>query len=136
MVQHELASVLNLAAALAPAATTDGTRNGADTNLAGYDAATFIFVGGVVTDGTHTPSLQHADDDGAGAAGAYTAVAAADLVGTPVALTSSNDPLVQKLGYKGGKKWVRAVLVTTGATTGGVIGAVCVRGEPGKAAVT
>lgn len=135
MVQHELATTQNVVAALSPAATTDGTRNGADTNLSGYDAVTVIIHGGVVTDGTHTPSLEHADDDGSGAPGAYSAVAAAELVGAFTALTSSNDPLIQKVGYKGSKKWLRVVLVTTGATTGGVIGACVVRGEPGKAAV-
>lgn len=135
MVNHDRSKELNIVAALNPAASTDGTRNGADTNLAGYDACMVIVHGGVVTDGTHTPKLQEADDDGNGAAGTYADVAAADLVGSFTALTSSNDPLIQKVGYKGTKKWVRVVLTTAGSTTGGVIGALIVRGEAGKSPV-
>lgn len=132
MVAHDQSKEINVAFALRPAATTDGTRNGSDINLAGYDTATVVIDAGLRTDGVHTPKLQEADDDGAGAAGAYTDVAAGDLVGAFVAVVTDTK---QKVGYKGAKKWVRVAVVTTGATTGAVVGATILRGHAGKAPV-
>ena len=68
---------------LAPAART-ATANGTGVDLANFASAEVAFVVGTITDGTHTPSVQESDDDST-----YTAVAAADLIGTLAALAST-----------------------------------------------
>src|SRR5258706_16468284 len=68
------------AVSLAPAVRTNGTVNGADVNTAGFESVSTLVHFGAYTDGTHTAKLQEADDNGAGAPGAYADVAAAGLI--------------------------------------------------------
>lgn len=70
---------------------------------------------GTITDGTHTPSIQESDDNTT-----FTAVAAGDLIGVPAALASN---VIQKIGYMGRKRYVRALVTVAGATTGGIYSA-------------
>ncbi len=108
---------------LAPAART-ASANGTGVDLANFDSAEVALIVGTITDGTHTPSVQESDDDST-----YTAVAAADLIGTLAALASSTN---QRVGYRGTKRYVRAVSTVSGATTGGVYAAVVVRSDARK----
>lgn len=118
VLSREIAPVLSLA----PAARTNGTANGTGADLSGYESATVIFPTGVVTDGTHAIKVQESDDNSA-----FTDVAAADLVGTALAnLTSST---IQRIAYKGSKRYIRPVITTSGATTGAVCSALVVRGH-------
>src|SRR5690242_19740977 len=117
--------------AFVPAAKT-ATANGLDIDTSGYEAATFYLNVGVVTDGTHTPKLQEADDNGSGSAGTYSDVAAAGLIRSFTALTTgagNGGSAVQEVGYIGGKRWVRIVMTVSGATTGAVYGATCALGK-------
>ena len=107
---------------LAPAART-ATANGTGVDLANFASAEVAFVVGTITDGTHTPSVQESDDDST-----YTAVAAADLIGTLAALAST--PPARRLSCT--KRYVRAVSTVSGATTGGVYAGVVVRGNARK----
>jgi len=70
---------------------------------------------GTITDGTHTPSIQESDDNTT-----FTAVAAVDLIGVPAALASN---VIQKIGYMGRKRYIRALVTVAGATTGGIYSA-------------
>jgi hypothetical protein len=81
-----------------------------------------IFDVGVITDGTHTPKLQESNDNSS-----WNDVAAGDREGTLANLASN---AVQRAGYKGAKRFLRAVVTVAGATTGGVYGAVILRGDP------
>lgn len=119
-------SNIGVATSLAPAART-ATTNGTGVDLAGYNAATIAFVVGAITDGTHTPSVQESDDNVT-----FTAVAAADLIGTLANLAANTN---QRVGYKGAKRYLRAVTTVAGATTGGVYSAAVVLGEPANAPV-
>lgn len=126
-ITHSLKPVL----ALAPAAKT-ATGNGLDVDLSGFEAAVFHLVVGTVTDGTHTPKLQEADDNGSGAPGTYSDVAAAGMINSFTALTTgagNGGSAVQEVGYIGSKRWVRIVVTVSGATTGGVYGATVVLGR-------
>ncbi|MGD9538544.1 MAG: hypothetical protein AB7P52_11505 [Alphaproteobacteria bacterium] len=123
---RDLKSNLQAVTSLAPAAIT-ASANGSGVDLRGFDAAMVTFVVGTVTDGTHTPSLEESDNDSS-----YTPVAAADLIGAFVALTSGAN---QSVGYRGGKRYVRAVTTVAGATTGGVYAAIVLRGRPAHAPV-
>lgn len=108
---------------LAPAART-ASDNGTGIDLANFASATVAFVVGTITDGTHTPSVEESDDNST-----FTAVAAADLIGTLAALASNTN---QRVGYRGSKRYIRAVSTVAGATTGGVYAAVVIRGDGRK----
>jgi major membrane immunogen (membrane-anchored lipoprotein) len=103
------------------AAAITATANGAGIDLQGFNSCAFLFSAGAITDGTHTPKLQESDDNSA-----WTDVAAADQVGTLAAITSNSQ---QKVGYKGNKRYVRAVVTVAGATTGGIYSAIALRGD-------
>ncbi|MBI5427265.1 MAG: hypothetical protein HZA02_03175 [Nitrospinae bacterium] len=103
-----------------PAAQT-ATVNGAGVDLRGFESAMVVFHPGTIADGTHTPKIQESDDNSA-----FTDVAA-DQQGTLTALASNT---VQRVGYIGSKRYIRAVSTVAGATTGGVYGALVLRGSP------
>ena len=88
-------------------------------DIRGFDSAMAVIQSGALTDGTHTPKLQESDDNST-----YTDVAAADLEGT---LANISADAVQRIGYKGAKRYVR-VFVTSNGTTGAIYGAVILRG--------
>lgn len=115
-------------------ATTNGTRNGASADLKGYRSCLLIVDADARTDGTHTITVQESDDDST-----WTDVAAADLEFTEAgAINSSGQVVIDgaadddqafKLGYAGSKRYVRLECVTTGATTGAILGGMIVRGH-------
>jgi hypothetical protein len=88
-------------------------------DLAGCNAAVILLSTGVEgsslsTSNYWTFKMEHADDDGAGSAGDYANVAAADVQGvTPssgIVLTLDADaetPQITKIGYVGGKRFVK-----------------------------
>lgn len=81
------------------------------------------FVPGVVTDGTHTPTIEESADGSTG----WATVAAADTVGTLAALATG---VVQRVGYIGIKRYIRAKVTVTGSpATGAVMGAMVIRGH-------
>jgi len=104
---------------IAPAAH-NASVNGAGVDLKGFEGAVVSFVVGAITDGAHSPSVEESDDNIT-----FTAVAAADLEGALVALVANTN---QRVGYKGGKQYLRAVSTVAGATTGGVYAATVIRG--------
>ena len=108
------------------AAITDGTLNGTGVELTSHGALV-VFTVGTKTDGTHTPKLQDSPDNST-----WADVAAADQVGTLAALASDTH---QKVGYVGSERYLRAVITTTGSTTGIVAGAVVVKQNPRKGPV-
>lgn len=108
---------------LAPAART-ASANGSGVDLANFASATVAFSVGTITDGTHTPSVEESDDNST-----YTAVAAADLNGALAALATGVN---QRVGYRGSKRYLRAVTTVAGATTGGVYAGVVIRGHGRK----
>lgn len=117
MALTEARSDQRVVTSLGPAART-ATANGTGVDTANAGQVTFHFIVGTITDGTHAPKLQESDDNSA-----FTDVAAADQVGTLANLASNTN---QKVGYIGGKRYVRAVSTVSGATTGGVYAAIAV----------
>lgn len=101
---------------IAPAAHI-ATATGTSVDLGEARTAEIIVNCGTVTDGTHTLSVQESDDNTT-----FTAVAAADLLGSLPALTTSNGDQVHEVGYIGHKRYLRAVATVSGATTGAVYG--------------
>lgn len=127
---HGIYDRLLPAAALASSAHTNGAANGASVDLTqfgnDFESALFIIVAGTITDGTHVAKLQDSPDGTT-----WTDVDADHVQGGPVSLGTGQSSTVASLGYLGGgpARYVRLVLTTSGATTGGVIGAVAVLAE-------
>ena len=121
---------------ISPAGTIEAaaytvTTNGADVDLANFDAATFVFDIGVITADDLVFTIEEAPDDGTGNPGAYTLVVAADLDGVvPVPITTA-DQLQAQVGYLGNQRFVRCV-VTDSGTGNGVLSVVVIRGKRGK----
>lgn len=113
---------------ISPAARVNGTVNGTGVDLRGFDAAVVVVAFGTVTDGTHTPSLQHSADNSI-----YTNCAASDVDGTFTAATSASSNTVQQVGYIGSQRYIRLVMTTAGATTGGLSQSAVVAGYPRQA---
>lgn len=119
----DLKNSLNAVTTLAPAART-ATENGVGVDLQGFDGALVVIQAGTITDGTHSVKVQESDDNST-----FTDVAADDLIGSLVDLTSDT---VQRVSYIGVKQYIRVVSTVSGATTGGVYSALVVRGAARK----
>lgn len=120
MTTRDLVSNIDLRSSLDPGDYT-ASANGAAVDLQGFESAAVAFIVGTVTDGTHTPSVEESDDGAS-----WQAVAAADLSGALANLASGVN---QRVGYRGAKRYLRAVLTVAGATVGARAAAVVVRGD-------
>jgi len=99
-------------------------------DLQGYEGALILVAAGTITDGTlYTFELKEGDESNLSDAAA---VADADLVGSEPDFAASEDDSVQAFGYIGSKRYIRVDLktVTGSPSTGGVFGAIVVKGLP------
>ncbi len=96
--------------------------NGTGVDLRGFDGSAIVFSVGTVTDGTHTPNIQESDDNSN-----WSDISADDQHGSLVDFVSDTNQLV---GYRGNKRYLRAVLTISGATTGAQAAALVARGVP------
>jgi len=114
---------------LAPAARVNGTATGTAVDLRGFDGAVITVSFGAYTDGAHTPTVVHSDDNST----FTTCVYGTDIDG-PANLAAVSSAAgantLQQIGYVGGKRYVAVVITTTGATTGALSGANIVAGYP------
>lgn len=92
----------------------------------GYYGIAFLLAAGTITDGTHTLALYESDTD---VTGNYTAVAAGDILGTLVPITTVAN-LNQKFGYVGARRYLRLIDTLAGQTTGGIYGVTVIFGFP------
>lgn len=109
----DLYDVNNMIAPKAISATT--TSSALDLALAIENA--IVIAPGVWTDGTHTFSLTESADNTT-----YSAVAAADIVGSLNPVSSTASAVVQKVSYIGNKRYVKVIDTVTAVTTGALIG--------------
>ncbi|CBG71874.1 putative phage protein [Streptomyces scabiei 87.22] len=132
--RQSLYNVARAKATLAIALRTNGTVNGTTVDLhENKDAsrsAMLVVQTGTITDGSHAIILQESDDNSA-----WGTVAAADLQGSAPTVVAADDDTLFELGYKGSKRYLRASVTTSGATTGGTFGAVIVRAFPRRAPI-
>lgn len=119
---------------VAPAVRTNGTVNGTAVNLGAYGAETAIVAinTGTITDGSHAVSVQDSDDGSTG----WANIPAGRLSSAPPTVTSADSNTLFEVGVTSVKAFMRVVIVTTGATSGGAISAVVVVGEPGATPVS
>lgn len=118
---RDLKNNLAVMQSLAPAART-ASANGASKDLQGQRGAMVVFHLGAYTNGAFTPGVEESDDDSA-----FTAVAAADLEGSLTLVDHADeDNTEQRVGYKGSKRYIRAVVAEGSSPapgTGMVLGA-------------
>lgn len=118
----DLKSKISVAITIA-SALIDETVEGETVDLQGFKSAAITFAAGTVTNGTHTPTIQESDNGSD-----WDDVAANDRVGALAAITTDS---VQTVGYKGVKRYIRAVSTVTGSpATGGQYSALVIRGNP------
>lgn len=98
-----------------------------DLGVFGNDFRSVLFVvsTGVITDGTHTVTLEVSADNSS-----WSAAATDRIQGSLPAIGASDDNTLFQFGYKAGtEQYVRIVVTTAAATSGGLFGAVAVLGE-------
>lgn len=123
MTTRDLVHMIEPAASLDPAVRATGTHNGTGVDMQGYNSACMVVQFGAYTNGTHTPSLEHSDDNSS-----FSAVSAAELDGAFTAINSSGAVgTVQKVGYRGSKRYLRAVMVVASGATGAASSATIAR---------
>lgn len=139
---YDLSNSISPAISLA-AAVRNAAANGTGVDLQGYESATIIVDVGAEGDTLSGSvyfevSLEHSDDNST-----FTDCAQADIIDGTIASggiflkldgTAGGDPdttgLIYRVGYVGGKRYVRVVLAKTGTHTNGTpIGAMVVKGH-------
>lgn len=124
MALRDLENSVDVAGSLFPAART-ASANGTTVDLRGYGSAMVVVTFGAWTDGTHTPTLQHSTDGST-----FVTCDSNSLNGSFTAVSSgAGSNTVQKVGYTGGSRYVRAVMTISGATTGAASAVEIVRGD-------
>lgn len=130
MALKDIENRISVAQSLAPA-VRNATANGTSVDLQGYNSAMVVFNFGTWTDGTHTPSLQHSSDNVT-----FVTCDTNSMNGVFVAVSSgAGSNTIQKIGYTGGLRYVRAVMTVAGATTGAAANAAILRGHPAQGPV-
>lgn len=115
--------------ALASAALVNGANNGVTVDLGAFGNdfrdVLFIVQSGTVTDGSHAVTVQESADGSSN----WTAVPASRILGTLPTIVAADDNKLFQLGARAGTaRYVRLLVTTSAATTGGVISAVAVLG--------
>jgi hypothetical protein len=140
----DLYNKLSIVQAIAPVLVLDATvPDPVEVDLADFSSAVIEISCGdkVVGDtGTITVKLEHADDDGAGSADVYDEIEAADVQGatpsegTGLILTLASgavDAAVYKIGYLGGKRFMKlTVAENDGNATGTIVSISVIKGHP------
>lgn len=99
---------------------TNTTTDGAAVDTQGFGAAEIIARSSAWTDGAYALSLVECDTSG----GAYTAVAAAQVLGAGPSIGAANT--LKKIGYLGSKRFIKLRVTSTGTTSGAHLSAVAV----------
>lgn len=101
---------------------TNGTVTGITVDR-GSDNVSVLFViqTATLTDGQHVISVHDSDDNSSFGA------AAVGQQGANITTVITNDDTFFELGYVGPKRYCRLNVVTTGTTTGGVLGAIALK---------
>lgn len=113
-----------------PAARVNGTVNGTAVNLQlnGFESALVVLNIGTITDGSHAVSIE----ESATGTGGWSAVTGSRLTSAAPTLTSATNNTQVEIGVRASLGFLRVNIVTTGATTGGIVGVTVVGYNPGN----
>lgn len=117
--KRDLVNNIEEAESIRPQVATAGV-NGQEVDLRGCDSAAVVVSVGAVTGsgGDATVTLEESDTSGSG----YTAVAAADILGSTATITGANTSY--RFGYRGNARYIRAVFALGTETNVAVCAAV------------
>ncbi len=113
---------------VSPAVRGNGTINGAAVDRAatgGSDGSLVLVQTGTITDGSHAVAVEDSDDGSTG----WAAVPAGQLQGSAPTVVAADDDKLYEIGVLSSRRYLRVSVTTSGATTGGIVGAVIVLGE-------
>jgi hypothetical protein len=99
---------------------TETNTDGEIIDTAGFEALTFAFLSGTITDGDYEVQLFHGDESDLSDA---TAVDADEVLGS-VVYALAEDETAKRIGYIGKKRYVRPRVVSTNTTSGGLFAAI------------
>jgi hypothetical protein len=118
-------NIKNLNAFTPATISTDATTQGIIIDRDGFESLTFAFRASSYTDGDYLPLVEDGDE-----ANLSDAVAVDDdfLIGTEAGATLSANG-ESKIGYNGGKRYIRISFVSSGTTTGATLDAVAILGH-------
>lgn len=119
----------------AAAATTNAAIVSTIVDTAGYNSCEFVIITGASTDADATFAVTVHDGDAANLSDAA-AVPAAQLIGTlaQAGYTFSDDGETRKIGYAGGKRYVRVTVTPSANDAGNIfLAGVWLLGHPTKA---
>ena len=113
--------------ALAATISSNTTTAGNIIDTRGFEAIEFYIASGTLTDGAYAVLVEDGDESNLSDAAA---VADDQLLGTEAnaSFTDTDDNTVKRIGYVGGKRYVRLSLVSTSVSTGGSFTAIAVQG--------
>ncbi|MGX4657098.1 hypothetical protein ACWCHM_26115 [Micromonospora sp. SCSIO 07396] len=132
-IYDELISRVALPVAARLAGTATGTTIDRTDPAGGTDSTTsalLVVLAGTITDGSHAVTVQVSDDGSS-----WSTAPAEHLQGSPPTITSTDDDRLFEVGYTGPRRYLRITVATSGATTGGVFGAVVILGGAGQVPV-
>ncbi len=139
----DLYSKINLVQAVVPVLVVDSTvPTTVEIDLKGYNSCVIEITHAakpVGDTGTIDVTLTHADDDGTGASGSYANVATADVNGVTTVTsgvilnlaTGLVAAAVHKVGYVGGKRFIKAAVTESNSnSTGTYMAITIIKGNP------
>jgi len=131
----DLASNIDVKRVISPVSVADNTAQvGQIIDRRGFDSVTFMIATGSVADAdaTFTVLLEESDDSGMSGGNA---VADADLIGTEAlaGFQFDDDNECRKLGYVGGKRYLRLTITPANNASAALLAAVAVLGHPALA---
>lgn len=131
---RDLMNDIDLRVAITPRVVSDNTAAvGENIDRTGYESLTFAIATGTLADvdATFVTLVEHADDNGSGAPGAYAAVPDDQLVGTEAlaGFDFSADVKCRKIGYVGDKKWARLTVTPANNAGSAPLAAVAILGH-------
>ena len=129
MAEYDSVSEMKVTEAL-PFAVHTVVSNGNSINTLGFESLVFAIQAGTLGTGTADFIMQEADDNGSGAPGAFTTVAAGDMIGTLPTILATDDNKSYRIGYIGKKQWVRINNLETATWTSMIHGSIAILGNP------
>ena len=129
MAEYDKVSDMKIAITVPMLAHTAAVAAGTTVDTNGFEAATIVFASGTFT-------VQEAPDNGSGAAGTFTDVAATDLIGTVPTIAATDDNKVSRVGYRGKKRFIRVNMAETVTFTSHIHAVIVVLGAAATVPVT
>lgn len=102
--------------------TTNGTAVDCALYSNNFRDVLFVINSHTITDGTYDVTVEESDASGSG----YAAVDSARVLGSLPQFVAADDNVVKSFGVRPTKRYVRAVITSTGVTSGGALSAVAV----------